>query len=64
VRLAVSVPLPVPIADAIIRRNFFEINALQQIGIMVIVIYRWLKGVLNAPDEKRPHQPCMGELKG
>jgi hypothetical protein len=19
---------------------------------------RWMKGVLNAPDEKRPHPPC------
>ena len=29
-----------------------------------MVIRRWMKGVLNAPDGKRPHPPRMGETEG
>ena len=29
-----------------------------------MVICRWMKGALNAPDGKRPHPPRMGETEG
>jgi hypothetical protein len=31
---------------------------------MAMVTHRWTKGVLKAPDGKRPNPPRIGEPKG